>query len=1812
MANLKIRLKGQDHLPFLAGEDAGFELYDLSKAYTVLSPTRGDVPEQIIEVDDDTIVELAFEDDTVWMGDSETIRTIFPDGLTRSADGDVLYLPDEIESETQERGIFKKIALKLVKIFVKKKVIQPKMRELAFKLENKQLAFPGEDYEQVNAGVLARCSPQIELSTLEFDSNGKAKLKTDAPYLLLLHGTASSTQNSFGDLKKSREWLDLFNAQSPTFKFKKENILAFQHRSLTASPLENILDLVKSLPKGIELHLLSQSRGGLLAELLARCCADSEDLSVGFDDAEIALLLKSERDKDLSVIKEISEVIKGREIKVTSMVRVAGPANGTTLASKRLNIYLNVTFNLIGLAVGHVGNPIYVAFKEFVMGAVACKDNVDVLPGLEAMNPESPFIKALNNQNSKVKIKFPLLVVGGSAELSVSFKTLVVLLGKFFFRGKNDLVVDTESMKWGSPRVDDQVGVYIEESGKIDHFKYFCTPATLKAIIAGLSAISGSIPVEFTLRSKTKDRGAFGIEHGSYARDKVTGDRPILILIPGIMGSNIGLSGDDKDKLVWINYLKFFSGNLENLDLNKDEEIGLTATSLIKTSYKNLGERLSNTYDIVTFQFDWRKPLKEATDIFEKKVDQLLKKNQSIKIAAHSMGGVLVRDFMVYHKDTWKRLNESKGFKGVFLGSPLGGSFRIPYVLFGHDGIIKLLGKIDIKHSTKELLEIFCDFPGILNLLPIDQNGAYDFSDRKLWENLRIAHGDNTWPIPSKERLKEFGEHQKAIWNAEKQKDEKQIDFSNFSYIAGQSGKKSFTISNLEIEDEKLVFYATNEGDESVTWASGIPKSMREKKSVYYANVTHGSLSKDKTLFQGIEDLLAFGETKRLQNGLPVSRGVEKEFVPVQPEIFDISEENVFGTLLGINEEKELWHNEKPISVVVTHGDLKYAQYPVLAGHFEQDVILNAEAAIDKQLGGELSRLYSLGLYPGKIGSNQIVLNESDANTTFKGGIIIGLGTQGELSGYYLINSVEKGVARYLTIKKDHENDGGVDVDLQLNGISVIAIANNYGGLSTDNSIRAIISGVQRANRNVQKTYGGKIKGIEEIEIIELYNDRALSILKTIQRLNDENQKDYNINFKGNGLKYSLGKQIRVPFDYSSDWWTRINVSHFKDHLEELGTMEKLRMSITTNGASEKVESIPSSDQTLDILLKQMTVDNQFSPEIATAMFELLVPLPFKEELKRLNNINWVLDTASAAYPWEMLLDAVDSTPLCVNIGMVRQLATGNSRGKIAKVPESTALVIGDPVLEEYMPQLPGAKQEALAVSEVLRKEDFDIVSLVNTKATDILLGMFSKNHKIIHLAGHGVFRHGERKSTGMVIGNNTFLTPGQIAGMSSSAELIFVNCCYLGQMDNEAELRSQQSNKFAANIGTQLINNGARAVIVAGWAVDDTAALDFSMEFYRNMFNGYGFGEAVKRARAFIYNSPKSKRTNTWGAFQCYGDPFYKLVEKSEGEVQDHNLCREELEIELENLLEMMSANEFDIAYVSERIENIHKLSEERGRSNSRIKELIASVYAGVMNYDKACTSYQKLFEQEKSGYSVRAFEQYCNIRAKFAIQQQVQGKLKREETLKKINEVISDLQDMNRLLGETSERISLLGSTYKRRLQFSLSGNDVDMEALEKAMNAYQEASEKCNHSDPYPLCNWLTIYQLKVWKEGKSTRRKADVNAGVAALYKLREEAVKQQSPTDDYWSVSHLASMALTSLLLEYSEENNEKALKSNLMLWTKAGHAGHKAAETEHLGLLISFLKTLKNPEEEGDVPFKNFKAIYKTIETLKRTFEGKS
>ena len=83
------------------------------------------------------------------------------------------------------------------------------------------------------------------------------------PLLVFIHGTASSSTGSFGDLQKigNDDWQSLGN------KFG-ERIYAFEHRTFSESPIENAIELAAKLPKGAQINLVTHSRGGLVGDLL--------------------------------------------------------------------------------------------------------------------------------------------------------------------------------------------------------------------------------------------------------------------------------------------------------------------------------------------------------------------------------------------------------------------------------------------------------------------------------------------------------------------------------------------------------------------------------------------------------------------------------------------------------------------------------------------------------------------------------------------------------------------------------------------------------------------------------------------------------------------------------------------------------------------------------------------------------------------------------------------------------------------------------------------------------------------------------------------------------------------------------------------------------------------------------------------------------------------------------------------------------------------------------------------------------------------------------------------------------------------------------------------------------------------------------------------------------------------------------------------------------------------------------------------------------------------------------------------------------
>lgn len=1748
----------------------------------------------------DKLLEVVLDDGTSWMCDASTMHEVFPEldpalkpPGSRDVQPEVFVLPDSVETPSTERGIIGKIAVRLLKVAAKK-AVGSGVAALSKKLEDKNLQ------NQVDVSVLPKdfLATGAALFTVDRDFkfgtfDGKP---SNSPFFLFIHGTNSDTFGAFQDLKASPVWNTLHQTYG-------KNVLAFQHRTLSESPLLNVVKLAQMLPDNSVVHMLTHSRGGIVGDILNKYSNNNNEASIGFNTQHIALLEKEgDREEDIENIEALNKIFKDKKITVAKFIRVGCPAAGTKLASKRLDHILNVFFNLVSL----VGGPFVDVLKELLSAAVESKDDVSVLPGLEAQRPESPFIKILNDPSPETAISGkPLAIISGNGRVSFSGQGLFVILGKLFYWQRNDLVVNTDSMYLGAKRKDN-IQYFFDQSAEVNHVKYFANDKTREAIDLVLKTAEGALIPGFKCIAQDEIPGSDRalVESGELYPSPwpPSGTKPIVVMLPGIMGSNLS----QKDKEIWLHYGRILSGGLINLGYSNVNKI--VADSVVKTSYYKLYKWLSAKYDVVVYPFDWRKPLPECASEFNIKIKSLLKIGQPIKIIGHSMGGLLARDFILNHDDTWQDLKASKGFRMLFLGSPLGGSFRIPSVLFGEDAIIQKLSKLDLFHTKEGLLKMFSQFPGILALLPLTTEPKNDFAKMETWENMRKYFGKSDWPLPLKSDLDYFKNYRDNILNKRDG-----IDYSSMTYIAGKDKMTPCGYYLDEIPPKKqLYFLYTSEGDQSVTWESGIPKQLIEANAVYYSRVTHGALANEPDLFNAIEEILSTGQTKLLRNTKPLLRGEEKIF-RAEPDIdFDLSENGLEKTILGLGDEKEPVSSQIPVTVSVSNGDLRYSEYPIIAGHFLNDGVLYAERSIDNYLNGSLTAKHRLGLYPGEIGTNAIFgrMNGSD----FEGAIIVGLGEPDQLTSFQLSKSVEQGVLNYLLSIR------GTTIPKKGIGISSLIIATGYGGLSVEGSLKAIIDGVNRANDKVKMLSDGGYRTVQNIEIIELYADRALNCMYVLNKIANKENSTYNIIIGNKRIKNLMGIQKRTPLDNAEDWWNRITIK-YKEANEQTGEPSSMVFGSSTGDSREEENELYSSTPLIDLFISEVSSSNQWSACTAKTLFELLIPNNLKEKLKRKGNISWILDNKTASYPWELLQDnTTNAKPLCINAGMIRQLSTKDYRINIKRVAEKGALVIADPILNGFISQLPGAKEEGMMVKDTLENVGYPTTSLIGTEAESIVKNFFCNDYTIIHLAGHGVFNPQSPKKSGMVIGKDIFLTVFEIQQMPVVPELVFVNCCHLGYTNSDDEKFYRDRYKLAANIGTELISIGVKAVIAAGWAVNDAAALDFAHVFYSSMFSGDNFGDAVKNARNYIYE--KHPGNNTWGAYQCYGDPFFKLkgITVGKGSWSPSYIVPQEAEIDLDNLLnQLQMATSAEKDHLAE-LNTIMKAVDRDVFRTPQIIERVAKIYQELAMYVEATGNYEELLKMENADFSFSCMEKYCNTRAKMYIREIFDNEeinaSSKKEAYKKTERVITDLTVLL-FAGETAERHNLLGSSYKRMALLAPDSHK-RATAYKNAISHYDRAyNNNFNSNKTYSLANSIELSCLLVFSgavkpggeftvEGKKYKLRSISEA--QQILDEEQNRLKQKSESEDlnYWDMIAFLNIDLCLLLIIEDEKIETKwneVIQNFKNIWQKAGSEAKKAAELEHLEFLTQSLNLEAGLASEGYKPNKGLETRISELRT---------
>jgi hypothetical protein len=1650
------------------------------------------------------------------------------------------------------------------------------------------------------------------------------------PILVFIHGTASSTLGSFGDLRSANP--ALWSALEQRFT---GGIYGFEHRTLSESPIENALQLAQALPAGAQVSLVSHSRGGLVADLL--CLGDFDaligDYAYAFegtgdpDPAEAARVLAElagAHKEQRAQLRKLARLLREKRLQVQRYVRCASPAQGTRLASGNFDLFLSGILTLIGQVPYFFGNPLYSAFKRVVIEIARNRTNPHLVPGIEAMLPDAPMARLLRDAPPRLPLQMAL--IAGDIEGGNLLKRLGVLLTDFllFENVDNDLVVDTASMLGGiAPH--GAARVLFDRGADVSHFRYFSNDDTRSALRDWLVAADpAQLPAFQPLQAGFTSMDAAGIV--AARGGPPLPDRPLVVVLPGVMGSHLRVNGSDR---VWFDLPDLIGGGLDKISWERQQ---VEAEALWDRYYGSLCAYLAKSHRVQPFAYDWRQPLDVLGERLGEFLDALMKDTQQpVRLLAHSMGGLVVRACAARRPGVMDMLMQRDGARLVMLGTPNQGAWSMVENLLGKGDTLRTLIRLDLQHDMQQVLDIVAGFRGALALLPRpgfrdvfqgqpDGGGDYALQDSATWAAFRervrdFWFGDHHSAVPSQQALDE------ATWlwrqdTASGPDGRPTLPPAHAASTIYVHGVAASTPCGVREEGGRLKMVGTSRGDGTVTWESGRIGGIG---SFYYMPVAHGDLAATADSFPALAELLATGTTAGLSQQPPALRDalqalpVTYDAGPPTADDADAIERGLMGSALRA---QVVPRAKRRLEVTVRAMDLRFVFEPIMVGHYENDAIAGPESLIDRELlQGDLSERRSLGLYAGPRGTVTVALRvqrHGQQNTDLlSGAVVTGLGAyDGALSLAELTESVRSGVLRYLLQVIDVLGEEPRELSLA----TLLLGYNSSANLSVAASVEALVRGVIEANARFQQTTRLDIR-VARLDIVELYLDTAITAVYALRgmaaTLTAYAADQGALLVCHDALEQGDGVRQRLFDGRASSYWPRLMVTDAArsgdvGHERRTGPQTADRMRFLYIGQRARAEAVIQQRQPglIETLVRQQIGSTVWQDSFGRMLFQLLVPHDFKEAARELERVVLVVDATTVNLPWELMLadDPARSDrqalPLAVRTPVIRQFATNDFRRHVRQAMERTALVIGNPSTRGFgaafpdergepgpeLAPLPGAQAEAESVAATLFGLGYAVRQVIGSgnSATDVLAALYAQPCRVLHVSGHGIYnlRHRDgRGRSGVVLSDGLLISAAEIAAMEIVPELVFLNCCHLGQIESTVS----DGNRLAASVARELIDIGVRCVVVAGWAVNDRIAGLLATAFYEHLFqHRHAFGDAMFHARQQAWNMAPADIT--WGAFQAYGDPGWLGDPRAAAAGPD----RPGLYASPEELLDELSSVRAELSRRSGRlstreadaqvlrVEQLLKSRTPPGWATlPALSSALGATWRDLGRFDRARAAYLAAIQAEDAAgrVPIRDIEQLANVEARLAEdkaareadgnQPQADGAETAEQLL---DLALARLEGLDKLVSASAhkpatpvfnaERSMLLGSVLKRRASLyarsllaaaGQSGNGARERAiqrsaeamaatLEQAIAAYRGAEGMPGDSrfSPAAALNRLALDALTPWNPDGVAR-----DAALALARRCREDAAQRQARSPTVWGAVLLPDSLLVESLLDGS-------------------------------------------------------------------------
>ena len=308
-----------------------------------------------------------------------------------------------------------------------------------------------------------------------------------------------------------------------------------------------------------------------------------------------------------------------------------------------------------------------------------------------------------------------------------------------------------------------------------------------------------------------------------------------VFVLPGIMGSRLGLVARKSYSLLWLHPTAVASGSLTQLAIPGSR--ALRAVGVMLPGYLKLRLRLEIAgFRPVFCPFDWRRDVEQLGRSFARLIER--SGERKALVVGHSMGGLVARVALAYDKRRIARL--------IQLGAPNDGSFAPLQALRAVYPTVRKIAALDRMHTPEQLARaVYHTLPGIYQMLPSAAiEGETDLFDPRSWPT------DELSPDPG------------ALARARRVRARLPAANGRCNVIVGVGQD---TIVSAVPGGRGFQYEYRAEGDGTVP----LSRAKWNDAATWFVSENHGALTQNDLVLAAVTDILKSGDTRRLRTTAP-------------------------------------------------------------------------------------------------------------------------------------------------------------------------------------------------------------------------------------------------------------------------------------------------------------------------------------------------------------------------------------------------------------------------------------------------------------------------------------------------------------------------------------------------------------------------------------------------------------------------------------------------------------------------------------------------------------------------------------------------------------------------------------------------------------------------------------------------------------------------------------------------------------------------------------------------------------------------------